>query len=157
MTSALFALSLFAQGNVAQANWKDVEWCAEDPVVVVFGAQFKVVTAVHAPASAVSSFAYTIVVPSNAAGRTNIAYPNGKFASTTVQVSYTGPAWSGSGSFPVSGMVTVTASTNSDLTVNISGPTVPTSSTPGTANSSVSFSTNVTPNGAAGVSGSDAQ
>lgn len=158
VASAIFALSLFVQGNVAHAGSLDIEWCAEDPVVVVFGSQFKVVSAVHAQPGAVSSFAYTLEVPSNAVGRTNVSYPNGKFGATTVVVSYTGSPWTGSGPFVVNGTVTVTAPSGSAVIVGISGPKVPTSSFAGTANTAVAFSTTVTANGAASdQSGSSAQ
>jgi hypothetical protein len=154
MASALLALSMFAQGNAAQANWKDVEWCAEDPVIIVFGGQFKVVSTVHASPNSVSSFAYTIEVPSNAVGRTNVSYPNGKFASTTVQVNYTGAAWNGSGAFAVNGSVYVTAADNSDVSVSISGPTVSSATFDGgKANKAFSFSTSVTPGAASDQSG----
>jgi len=155
--AALLVLSMFVQGGAVQAYVRDVEWCAEDPVIIVFGAQFKVVSTVNAAPSAVSSFAYTIEVPSNAVGRTIVNWPNGRFATTTVQVSYTGAAWSGSGPFTVSGTSTVTAPDGSAVTVSISGPTVATSAFGGTANSPVPFSTSVTKPAATDVSGNNGQ
>ena len=140
--AALMALSLFAQGNVARAGWQDVEWCYEDPIVVVFGAQFKIQTAVH---STSAGYAYTIDVPSNAAGRTTVAYPHGKNANTTVTVTYNGAAWNGSGAFSVGTSLLTNAADGAAVVVGVSGPTVATASYSGTANSPVSFSTTVTP------------
>jgi hypothetical protein len=155
--SAVFALTALVQGGTAQAAQKDVEWCAEDPVIVVFGAQFKVVTTVQAPASATTRFAYTLVVPSNAVGRTNVNWPNSKFSTTTVDVSYSGDAWSGSGPLTVSGTVTVTAPDGAAVTVNISGPSVAAGTVVGyKAGDVVPFSTSATPNGAA-TGGANAQ
>jgi hypothetical protein len=141
---AVLALSMLLQGGMASAVQRDVEWCAEDPVLIVFGAQFKVVTTVQAPPSAVSSFAYFIQVPQNAVGRTIVNWPNSKLSTTTVQINYTGDAWSGSGPFTVSGTVSVSAPSGSAVTVSVSGPTVASQTF-----SSLSFSTSVTPNGAA--------
>ena len=157
LASVVFAASALLQAGSAQAFQGDVEWCYEDPIVVVFGAQFKIVTAAHTQASAVGGFAYTIEVPSNAAGRTTIAYPHGRGPATTVQVNYTGAAWSGTGSFSVSTSVTVTAPAGTDVVVSVSGPTVASATYPGKAGSPVSFSTSVTPGAASDSSGSNGQ
>ncbi len=156
---AFLALSLFLQGGEARAVGLDIEWCAEDPVVVVFGAQVKVVTSVHAQPSAVSSIAYVIEVPSNAAGRTNVNRPNNALNGlTTVQVSYTGAAWNGSGPLTVSGTLTVTATSAADVLVSVSGPAAASTTSAGTTNAAVSFSTSVTPNGgASAVNGANGQ
>jgi hypothetical protein len=136
--------SLFA-GTSAQAKDHDIEWCAEDPVIVVFGNQFKVVTTVQAPEASVSGFAYVVDVPSNAAGHTSVAYPHEKYASTTVQVRYSLPAWDGSGSFGVSGTVKVTATGDPAVSVSWSGPAAAAGSNGGSASSAVSFATTISP------------
>ena len=147
MASALLALSLFAQGTVAQAGqWVDNEWCYDDPVVVVFGSQFKFAAAAHTPqASSITAYTYLLEVPSNAQGRTNVSWPHGRSGNTYVTVSYTGAEWSGSGSFTVNSSVTVSGPAGTDVLVNVSGPKVSTATYGGSTNAAVTFSTSVTP------------
>ena len=157
MASALLALSLFAQGNVARASgWIDNEWCWDDPVVVVLGAQFKVVTGAHTTQTSGLSYTYAFEVPSNAQGRTNVNWPHG-LSSTSVQIKYTGAAWNGVGPFSVKTSVTVSGPAGTDVSVSVSGPTVSSASYSGTTNSAVSFSTTVTPGAASDASGASNQ
>ena len=149
MASALLALSLFAQGNVARAaGWLEGEWCLDDPVVIVLGAQFKVVAAAHTQPSNISGYTYVFEVPSNAQGRTIVNFPRGRATTTSVQVSYTGAAWGGVGPLTVNTSVTVSGQAGTDVLVSVSGPTVATASYGGSTNSAVLFSTSVTPGSA---------
>lgn len=133
----MLALAL-AQGGTAQA--RDLEWCSEDPVFQVFGSTFHITTTIADPASSVSSIAYTVVVPSNAAGAAWAQFPAGHPAPTTVTFRYTGAAYDGSSAtFSVKVTVTVAAADDVSVTSDLSGSAVSAAEFVGQTNKSFSF------------------
>lgn len=121
-------------GGIASA---DIEWCAEDPVFHVLGSQFRLTTNVASEAAAVSGIAYVVTLPSNAAGDASVRFPPSKRLPTTVELRYTGPAYSGSGTFAVSASVTAFTSTDTDVRVDLAGPSVSSASFSGRTNKAV--------------------
>lgn len=111
-----------------------VEWCAEDPVFQVLGANFRVTTSVSAPASSVSSIVYDVTLPSDAAGSAAVHYPKGRRLPTTVNVTYTGASGS---TFQVSMQVTVISSQPADVLVSLTGPSVTAQQVSGTTAAAV--------------------
>lgn len=132
--SLVMAMSL--TGTTAMA---DIEWCAEDPVVNIRGTVFRLTTNIQADAASVSGLTYDLVLPADAEGLTTVAYPQGKRLPTTVTVSYGGPA-SSEGAYAVSASVTVAGPAGTAVRLDVSGPTVQSTSWHGFTNSAVAAS-----------------
>lgn len=115
--ASLVMTSLLVAGTAAGGH----EWCAEDPVFQVLGANFRITTSVNAPASAISRITYDVTLPSDAEGATAFHFPQGRFLPTTVNVTYAGNSGA---SFPVTVRVTVTSSTAAAVVVDLTGPDV---------------------------------
>jgi len=134
--------TLLLQGNASA--WRDIEWCAEDPVFTLLDATFSVTTNVHAPAADVSQIAYVVDVPENA-GEVKVRYPGGRPVPTTVQIRYTLPAAGDDDSFGVTVHVTVTSSRETDTRIELTGRSVTAQTFTGATNTTTSFAFTVTP------------
>lgn len=138
LASLLVATALM--GGTASA---DIEWCAEDPVFLVLGSQFRLTTNVALASSDVSEIVYVVTLPSDAEGSAAVHFPNSKRLPTTVWLRYTGPA-SSDGSFGVSVSVTVTAEASAAVRVDLEGPSVTATSFDGRTNKGIRAQFDVT-------------
>jgi hypothetical protein len=112
-----------------------VEWCDEDPVFNIRGTVFRVTTSIQASASDISGLTYDVVLPSDAADVTTVAYPQGKRLPTTVNVSYTGAP--SNGSYAVSVSVTVSGPAGAAVRLAWAGPSVTEGTSDGSTGSAV--------------------
>jgi hypothetical protein len=128
---ATIVLAAILSGSNAYA-FRGVEWCAEDPVFHVLGTTVAVTTYVHAPADAVTSITYIVEVPSNA-GDVRVNYPGGRKIPTTVDISYSGAAYT-SGAFAMNVSVTVTGPDGRETRTQVSGKGVADATYTGTTN-----------------------
>ncbi len=112
--------------SASPALARDIEWCAEDPVFHVLGANFRVTTSIHLPASSVTAIVYDVTLPSDAEDATRYTL-TGRLP-TTVNLHYDG-APSSDGTFAVA--VNVTVSPSADTVLTASGHGVTVTSAPG--------------------------
>jgi hypothetical protein len=126
LVSLVLAMSL--TGTTAMA---DIEWCAEDPVFQVNGANFRLTTRVAASASDVQGIAYVVTLPRDADA--SVHYPQGSRLPATVELRYTGAPSTG-GTVEVSVAVTVSASADTDVRLDLAGPSVTAASFDGRTN-----------------------
>ncbi|MBI2324897.1 MAG: hypothetical protein HYY42_00675 [Chloroflexi bacterium] len=133
LLATLLAVTALTAGTASA----DIEWCAEDPVFHVLGSQFRLRTNVATSASDVTGIAYVVTLPSNAEGSASVQFPRSKRLPTTVELLYTGPAYSGDGTFAVSASVTASAGSGADVRVDLKGPSVTSASFSGTTNEAI--------------------
>lgn len=124
--SLVLAMSL--TGTTALA---DIEWCAEDPVFQVNGANFRLTTNVAASASTVTGIAYVVTLPRDADA--SVHYPRSSRLPATVEFRYSG-APASDGTVDVSVSVTVSASEDADVRLDLAGPSVTAASFDGRTN-----------------------
>lgn len=120
----------------------DIEWCAEDPVIDVLGAQFRLTTLVRSPASQVIGIAYVIDVPSNA-GAVGVSYPDGSPIPTTVDVRYTREAAGPGADFGVRVSVRVRYAGRTEVIVRLDGRSVDRATFDGQTNKPINFKIDV--------------
>lgn len=132
---ATLVLATAFSGGTASA--KDIEWCAEDPVFLVLGSQFRLTTNVAASVSDVSGIAYVVTLPSNAQGSASVQFPRSDRLPATVELRYTGAAYSGGGTFDVSASVTASAASSADVRVDLAGASVTSASFSGRTNKAI--------------------
>jgi hypothetical protein len=138
---AATVMTVILSGSSAYA-FREVHWCAEDPVIHLLGTKVEIVTLIHSPASAVSNVTYTVQVPANA-GDVKVTYPGGRKIPTTVNIGYTGSEYA-SGSFTMNVSVTVTGPEGRETITQVSGKGVESATYWGTTNTPRSFAVNVT-------------
>lgn len=139
--AAAFLATAALLGGIARAG---VEWCAEDPVFTILGAQLSVTTTVGAPASSVSGIAYVLEVPANA-GTVTVEYPGGTPIATTVQIRYTEPVYRRGGSFPVRLTTTVASARATWVRVNATADGADATTVRGATTRPLTFETDIQP------------
>lgn len=132
----LLATLLISTALTAGTASADIEWCAEDPVFLVLGSQFRLTTNVATSASSVTGIAYVVTLPSNAEDSAAVRFPQSARLPTTVELRFSGPAYDGGGSFAVSARVTASGS-DADVRVDLAGPSVTSASFAGTTNKAI--------------------
>ena len=143
---AAVVMAAILAGSSADAQ-RDVEWCAEDPVFTVLGAEFRITTFVNSPASAVTRIVYDVEVPKNA-GAVGVKIPatEALAAVTTVRVHKTGPSYdAGDGSFRVRVSVTVSGPDHAKVVAQLDGASVKAKEFNGHTQRALNFHFDVTP------------
>lgn len=136
--TSLLLMATLVQSAPAAA--RDIEWCDEDPVFQVLGANFRITTTVSAAAASVGGIAYSVDLPSNAAGSAVVRFPSGYPVRTTVTLSYKGAAYDGSSAtFPVKVTVYVTGPDGTSVSSALTGPSVTNATFAGSTNSKLTF------------------
>jgi hypothetical protein len=144
LLAAVLIATALMQGT---ASARDIQWCAEDPIIELLGAQFRLTANINLPASAVSGISYVITVPENA-GEVKVTFPPGDVlaAITSVTIQRTGEAFDADDDeFEVRVALTVSSAEKAKVVVVLDGRSVDDESFNGRTNKTLKFGFDVKP------------